>query len=271
MYEFLFKFVTGKTYEGVREHFMSLAKQAEMDLVIMQIMCIFHNRKNNERFRDMIYCVSPQFMYHMLQKYHHKYFDLETGRPYELSTLKDNDGLEYIIKDKMKKAHYVVVRSRCQEKKLYVLNSLNPKTTGSSERINRFASNILDQMIVYAGGETMFPGPITTQMASHSLLPKYIRVPKQPNQFDCGVYILKYLEMVNPTELGKKTYKIPPWSERRDCQYILLHNDKAHRSKAVQASEPKQRASRPSRALQSPYMQLNSSDLESGNAKHKKK
>ncbi|MED6146276.1 hypothetical protein PIB30_032993 [Stylosanthes scabra] len=60
MYEFLFKFMTGKTYMAVREHFMSLAKEIKMDLV-----------------------------YHMLQKYHHKYFDPEIGRPYELSTLKD--------------------------------------------------------------------------------------------------------------------------------------------------------------------------------------
>ncbi|MED6168402.1 hypothetical protein PIB30_011292 [Stylosanthes scabra] len=84
--------------------------------------------------------------------------------------------------------------------------------------------------------------------------------------------------MVNPTELGKKTYKIPPWSEdepsefrEQIVEYILLYHDNFYKSKVVQTSEPKQRASRPSCALQSPYMQLNSSDLESGNAKHKKK
>ncbi|MED6143825.1 hypothetical protein PIB30_009636 [Stylosanthes scabra] len=240
MYEFLFKFITGKTFEAVREHFMSLAKEAKMDLAIMQIMCIFHNMKKNERFRDMIYYVSPKFM-----KYHHTYLNTETGRPYELSTMENDNDLEYIVKDKMKEAHY---------------------------------SNILDQMMVYAGAETMFLGPITPQVASHSLLPKYIHVPKQTNQFDCGVYVLKYLEMVNPTELGKKTYKIPPWSEderaefrEQIVEYILLHHDNFYRTKAVEASEPRQRTSRPSRALQSPYMQLNSSDLESGKAKHKKK
>ncbi|MED6170880.1 hypothetical protein PIB30_035348 [Stylosanthes scabra] len=180
MYEFLFKFVTGKTYVGVREHFMSLAKQAEMDLVIMQIMCIFHKRKNIERFRDMIYCVPPQFMYHMLQKYQHKYFDPETRRPYELSTFKDND-VEY---------------------------------PGSNDRV--------------FWGETMFSGPITT-----------------PDE------LVEYREDI--------------------VEYILLHNDNSYRSKAVQASEPKQRSSRPSRHLQSPYVQLNSLDLESGNAKHKRK
>ncbi|MED6226791.1 hypothetical protein PIB30_107188, partial [Stylosanthes scabra] len=54
-------------------------------------------------------------------------------------------------------------------------------------------------------------------------------------------------------------------------EYILLHHDNFYRTKAVEASEPRQRTSRPSCALQSSYMQLNSSDLESGNAKHKKK
>ncbi|MED6160184.1 hypothetical protein PIB30_048913 [Stylosanthes scabra] len=53
MYEFLFKFMTGKTFEALREHFMSLAKKTEMDMAIMQIMCIFHNRKNNESFKGV--------------------------------------------------------------------------------------------------------------------------------------------------------------------------------------------------------------------------
>ncbi|MED6143917.1 hypothetical protein PIB30_010274 [Stylosanthes scabra] len=107
MYKFLFRFITGKPYEAVREHFMSLTREGEMDLSIMHIMCILHNRKNNERFRDMIYCVPPYFMYHLLQKVHHKYFDPETNLHFALSTLSGNDGLEYIDKFKMKKAHYV--------------------------------------------------------------------------------------------------------------------------------------------------------------------
>ncbi|MED6178021.1 hypothetical protein PIB30_103785 [Stylosanthes scabra] len=64
MYEFLFKFMTGKTFEVVREHFMSLAKEAEMDLA-----------------------------YHMLQKYQHKYFNTKAGRPYELSTMEHCEAL----------------------------------------------------------------------------------------------------------------------------------------------------------------------------------
>ncbi|MED6201600.1 hypothetical protein PIB30_096633, partial [Stylosanthes scabra] len=41
-------------------------------------------------------------------------------------------------------------------------------------------SNVLDQMRVLAGAETMFPNK-TRAVGSHSLLPKYIPVPKKPN------------------------------------------------------------------------------------------
>ncbi|MED6146467.1 hypothetical protein PIB30_034695 [Stylosanthes scabra] len=76
-YSFLFKFKPGKHYEAMRDHFMTLVGEAEIDLV-----------------------------HGMLEKYHHNYFDPKTGRPYSLSTLTNNDGLDYIDKDKIKKAHY---------------------------------------------------------------------------------------------------------------------------------------------------------------------
>ncbi|MED6179606.1 hypothetical protein PIB30_002430 [Stylosanthes scabra] len=253
MYKFLFRFITGKPYEAVREHFMSLAREGEMDLSIMHIMCILHNRKNNERFQDMIYCVPPYFMYHLLQKVHHKYFDPKTNLPFALSSLSGNDGLEYIDKFKMKKAHYLFAPLLyahhwwlyvldVNHKKFYVLDPLNPKNQ----------SNVLDQMIVYSGGNTMFLDMIV------------------------GVHVLKYLEVVNPLELHKKSYKVPAFSQEQFDEYrqeiverILLDNDNFYKVEAVQATVPRQRQSRPSRHIQSPYVQLNSSDIESGKSKNK--
>ncbi|MED6163477.1 hypothetical protein PIB30_080297 [Stylosanthes scabra] len=233
MYKFLFRFITGKPYEAVREHFMSLAHEGEMDLSIMHIMCILHNRKNNERFQDMIYCVPPYFMYHLIQKVNHKYFDPETNLPFALSTLSGNDGLEYIDKFKMRKAHY----------KFYVLDPLNPKNQASErKKIHRYVSNVLDQMIVY----------------------------------DYGVHVLKYLEVVNPLELNKKSYKVLAFSQEQLNEYreeiverILLDNDNFYKVEAVQATVPRQRQSRPSCHIQSPFVQLNSSDIESGKSKDK--
>ncbi|MED6208717.1 hypothetical protein PIB30_047882 [Stylosanthes scabra] len=79
-YGFLFNFKTGKAYQAMRDHFMSLDREDEMDLV------------NG-----------------MLAAYNHNYFDPQTELPYSIRTLTENDnneGLHYIDKDKMKRARY---------------------------------------------------------------------------------------------------------------------------------------------------------------------
>ncbi|MED6146779.1 hypothetical protein PIB30_037846 [Stylosanthes scabra] len=217
----ILRFITGKPYVAMREHFMSLAREGEMDLAIMHIMCILHNRKNNDRFQDMIYCVPPYFMYHLLQKVHHKYFDPETNLPFALSTLSGNDGLEYIDKFKMKKAHY-----------------------------------------------SPFDKPtLTTKARVHAPVQKLSLL----SSYDCEVHVLKYLEVVNPLELNKKSYKVPAFSQEQFGEYreeiverILLDNDNLYKVEAVHATVPRHRQSRPSRHIQSPYVQLNSLDIESG-------
>ncbi|MED6154287.1 hypothetical protein PIB30_110835, partial [Stylosanthes scabra] len=64
-YEFLFNFKTGKAYQAMRDHFMSLDREAEMDLVSG-----------------------------MLAAYNHNYFDPETERPYSIRKLTENDNNE---------------------------------------------------------------------------------------------------------------------------------------------------------------------------------
>ncbi|MED6222822.1 hypothetical protein PIB30_068199 [Stylosanthes scabra] len=95
-------------------------------------------------------------------------------------------------------------------------------------------------------------------------------------RYDCGVHVLKYLEVVNPLELNKKSYKVPAFSQEQLNEYreeiverILLNNDNFYKVEPVQATVPRQRQSRPSRHIQSPFVQLNSSDIESGKSKDK--
>ncbi|MED6109326.1 hypothetical protein PIB30_032437 [Stylosanthes scabra] len=132
------------------------------------------------------------------------------------------------------------------------------------------ASNVLEQMRVRARAETMFPR-MTKNMVTHSLFPKYIRVPKQPNAFDCGVYVPKYMDIVNPSQLGKKNFTVPVWAEdelqrfiEEFVERILYDGDNYYRHQAIKASSATTRHPKPSTALQSPYTQLKSADLESG-------
>ncbi|MED6220889.1 hypothetical protein PIB30_049150 [Stylosanthes scabra] len=114
----------------------------------------------------------------------------------------------------------------------------------------------------------MFPGTITRHVGSYSLLPKYVTVPKQPNEFECGVYVLKYMEIVNSNDLAKRNFKIPAWSKEQleefreqIVEHILCDNE--FREMIMEVATPNTRYPRPSRALQSPYIQLPSGDLTS--------
>ncbi|MED6202690.1 hypothetical protein PIB30_108091 [Stylosanthes scabra] len=92
----------------------------------------------------------------------------------------------------------------------------------------------------------------------------------QTNQFDCSVYVLKYMEIVNPNDLAKRNFKIPVWSKEQLEEFreqiverILCDVDNEFREMVMQVANPHARHPRPSRALQSPYIQLDSRDLTS--------
>ncbi|MED6110037.1 hypothetical protein PIB30_039208 [Stylosanthes scabra] len=57
-------------------------------------------------------------------------------------------------------------------------------------------SNILNQMLKWAGA------PSILKKGSQSLLPKYINIPQQPNDFDCAMFVMKWMELINLTILA---------------------------------------------------------------------
>ncbi|MED6213901.1 hypothetical protein PIB30_097830 [Stylosanthes scabra] len=99
-YQHLFRFKTGKVYEAMRYHFTSMAEEAEMDLAIVQIMCILYNRENNEKFNYTTYCVPPLFLHNILEKYGPDYIDTKTGLPYKIKTMLNLDVFDYIDENK---------------------------------------------------------------------------------------------------------------------------------------------------------------------------
>ncbi|MED6224365.1 hypothetical protein PIB30_083249 [Stylosanthes scabra] len=280
-YQYLYRFKTGKEYEAMRYHFTSMAEEVEMDLAIVQIMCILYNRENNEKFKYTTYCVPSLFLHNILEKYGPYYIDTKTGLPYKIETMPNLDALDYIDENKIKSApflfapilyshHWWLYVLDVTHRKFYVLDSKDSEPRlGDRNKPNRFASNVLDQMRVRAGAEMMFPR-MTRNMVTHSLFPKYISVPKQPNAFDCDVYVLNYMDIVNPSLLGKKNFTVPVWTEdelqrfrEEFVERILYDGDNYYRHQVIKASNPVTRQPRPSTALQSPYTQLKSADLES--------
>ncbi|MED6210182.1 hypothetical protein PIB30_061692 [Stylosanthes scabra] len=151
--------------------------------------------------------------HNILEKYGPDYIDIKTGLPYKIETMPNLDALDYVDENKIKSSPF---------------------------------SNVLDQMRVRAGAETMFPR-MTKNM---------------------------YMDIVNPSILGKKNFTVPVWAEdelqrfrEEFVERILYDGDNYYRHQAIKASNATARHPRPSTALQSPYTQLQSADLESGKLK----
>ncbi|MED6134819.1 hypothetical protein PIB30_040527 [Stylosanthes scabra] len=233
-YERVFNFKGGKEYTAMRYHLMSLAEEAEVDMTIMEIMCILNNMdKNNEKFIYATCCVPPLFMHSILERYGPRYIDAKTGLPRDISTTEDMDPLRYIDANKLKSAPYVftpILFAKhwwlyvldVNNKKFYALDSLNTKSPSSDRnKIGRFASSVLNQIRVRAGATTIFPNKTRAVAELQEFREKYV-------------------------------------------EHILYHSKNYYRHKAIKALNSVTRQPKPSTALQSPYTQLNTADLESG-------
>ncbi|MED6216548.1 hypothetical protein PIB30_008533 [Stylosanthes scabra] len=192
----------------MRYHFMSLGEKAEVDMTIMDIICIMNNMQNNEKFKFTTCCVPPLFLHRILESCGRNFISAITELPHDITTLENINPLHYIDENKMKSAPF---------------------------------SSVLDQMRVLAGAETIFPNK-TRAVGSHSLLPKYIPVPRQPNAYDCGVYV-KYMDYVNPSILGKRQFSVPIWTEaelqefrEENVEWILYHGDNYYRYQAIKVA-----------------------------------
>ncbi|MED6192918.1 hypothetical protein PIB30_014491 [Stylosanthes scabra] len=115
----------------------------------------------------------------MLEAHHHNWIDKKKGRPHEITTLTNHkEFLSFIDREKI--------------------------------RSHRF-SNILSQLLRWAGAPTIL------KKGSWSLFPQYINVPQQPNEHDCAVFVMKWMELIDPTKLhGCCTYNIEQWTDKKD-------------------------------------------------------
>ncbi|MED6127602.1 hypothetical protein PIB30_089600 [Stylosanthes scabra] len=78
------------------------------------------------------------------------------------------------------------------------------------------------------------------------------------------------MEIVNPNDLAKRNFNIPAWSKdqleefrEQIVERILCDADNEFLEDVIEVAKPNTRHPRHSRALQSPYVQLDSGDLNS--------
>ncbi|MED6197812.1 hypothetical protein PIB30_060239 [Stylosanthes scabra] len=207
-----------------------MAPTSYIDIQVVTLMCHVLNADEDEQFEKLVYCVPTEILLFAPVLYS-KHWWL-----------------------------YVLDKS---SQEMFVLDSKNISSP-SSERteLNKFASNILNQLLKWAGDSSIL------KKGSLSLLPTYINIPQQPNDFDCAVFVMKWMEMIDPTILaGCCTYNIEQWTEPMLVEFrkkiiakIILSKENSLRAEAIKEAHNMQ-LTRHAATLRSPYVQVATPDL----------
>ncbi|MED6124987.1 hypothetical protein PIB30_064109 [Stylosanthes scabra] len=116
------------------------------------------------------------------------------------------------------------------------------------------------------------------KLRKHSIL-RFVDVPTLPNPTDCGVYVMKWVELIDVAALSaahtfKLRYSIEEWSQEGDCSKLIMSKDNTLNVEAIkqainmtleaitEAREKMGRQPKPSAALKSPFVQVTTAELE---------
>ncbi|RYQ82434.1 hypothetical protein Ahy_B10g101022 [Arachis hypogaea] len=122
---------------------------------------------------------------------------------------------------------------------------------------------VFSRLITYAGGEPLQKGEREKEIKS-----PYVKISGQKTSYDCAVYIMKWMEIIEPENIKKGKYQWDNWPQEEVDHYrveyasrILFSEMNTQRDRAIRESSAI-RLSKPSSILLSPFCQINSADIE---------
>ncbi|MED6192722.1 hypothetical protein PIB30_012892 [Stylosanthes scabra] len=264
-FETIFQLRGRNTQEAMRYNFMTMAPEKEIDMTTIR----------------------------MFGTYGTNYINKKTKMPHLVSSLKNQQLMELLDKEKLKRSsclfvpvlfsrHWWLYVLDVDNREFYIVDSVFGSDTSDTERtkLHRFACNILNQLQVWAGAKSIIKN------RSIALEVRAVDVPKQPNPMDCGVYVMKWIEVLDSAALsGAYAFKIRcpigEWDldqlnefRKEIVSKVLMSEHNTLNIEAIsQATNMTQEAitearrrmprrTKPSPALRSPFLQPSSAELE---------
>ncbi|RYR79526.1 hypothetical protein Ahy_A01g004335 [Arachis hypogaea] len=124
---------------------------------------------------------------------------------------------------------------------------------------------VFSRLITYAGGKPLEKGEKEKEIKA-----PYVKISGQKTSYDCTIYVMKWLELIEPENIKKGKYEWDNWTQEEVDHYrveyasrILFSEMNTQRDRAIRESSAI-RLSKPSSVLLSPFCQINSADIETG-------
>ncbi|QHO11956.1 uncharacterized protein DS421_15g502740 [Arachis hypogaea] len=150
--------------------------------------------------------------------------------------------------------------------RFYILDPLHKKAPSDGRKqLNKFTGYVISRIREYAGG-----APLKKKENELEIKATYVKISGQKSSYDCAIYVMKWLELIEPENIKRAKYEWDNWPQEEVDHYrveyasrILFSEMNKERDQAIRASNAI-RLSKPSSVLLSPFCQINSTDIETG-------
>ncbi|RYR52036.1 hypothetical protein Ahy_A06g026964 [Arachis hypogaea] len=297
-------------YILMRMHLASLQAKSDIESQIVSAICLILNQKNEKRFQEQIYYLPPDivsmaFSDHpkgeFISPKTKKEFRVEAypsfipfidRKKINFASICKFSFAKFIFAPVCHSGHWWLWLINTTKRKCQILDSLHKKAPSDERKdINKFTvyfvssvgcilsfqlgvscpfirGYVFSRLITYADGEPLQKGENEKKIKA-----SYVKISGQKkgiNFYDCAIYVMKWLELIEPENIKKGEYEWDHWPQEEVDHYrveyasrILFSEMNKQRDRAIRESSAI-RLSKPSSVLLSPFCQINSADIETG-------
>ncbi|KAL4300665.1 hypothetical protein AHAS_Ahas17G0223600 [Arachis hypogaea] len=242
-------------------HLASLLADTHIEVEIVSAMCLILNQQKIKRFQEEVYCLPPDIVNMAIGNHPNgEFLQPKTNKPFRVEDypmfipfleLKKLASHPYIFAPVCHLQHWWLWVADTRKQKFYILDPYH-KTCPSDERMD------LNKFIGY----------VISRIRDKKIEPPYINISGQKTSYDCAIYIMKWLEIIQPENIKRLKYESDNWTQDEVDHYrveyasqILFNEMNQDKAEAIRGSNAI-RPSKPSSLLLSPYCQIYSNNID---------
>ncbi|RYR76618.1 hypothetical protein Ahy_A01g001207 isoform B [Arachis hypogaea] len=161
-------------YILMRTHLASLQANSDIECQVVSAICLILNQKKEKRFHAQIYCLPPDIVSMALSDHPKgEFISPKTNREFRVEAYPNF--IPFIDRKKLSSHPYGYVFSR---------------------------------LIAYAGGKPLEKGEKKKEIKA-----PYVKISGQKTSYDCAIYVMKWLELIEPENIKKGKYEWDNWTQ----------------------------------------------------------
>ncbi|QHO15471.1 uncharacterized protein DS421_10g295220 [Arachis hypogaea] len=210
-------------YILTRMHLASLQAGSYIEAEIVSAMCLILNQKNDKRFQEQVYCLPPilcisfvvsQLLQNMAISKHPngEFISPKTNKEFRVEDYPSF--IPFIDAKKLTSHPYIFAPVCCSghwwlwvidttKRRFHILDPLHKKAPSDQRKqLNKFTGYVISRMRAYAGGE-----PLKKDEKEKEIKASYVNISGQKSSYYCAIYVMKWLELIEPENIKRGKYE----------------------------------------------------------------